>query len=440
MDSQKQQLLIEYLISSPDTFALSSPIVKPDYFDPEFRHTISFLHNYYDEYHTLPDIDQVEVETGKHFKRRNITNDKIEYCLNEIELFCQNMAMKNAILTAAELYEKGGDKGKIRKIVTEAATVSLHRDMGVNFFEDPETRLKELMKKEIVEPTGWKEFDDLLEGGIARKQLLLFSANSGGGKSIVMANLGLNFVMKGFTVLLISLELSQDMVDMRYVQMVTGMKAAEWQKNINRSAETILQTKNKADKGELYIKRMRQGANSNEIRSYLKEFELRHGKVPDMIIVDYIDVMGANEKIDLSDTFTKDKMASEELREIGEDYNAFMVSAAQQNRGAVKAEHLDHSHIAGGISKINTSDVYASIILTEAMRAKGEIMFQFLKTRSSGGVHKFVHLKFNGVSLRISNLDDISLDNFKDDSNDKPDKESSEDDDGLLNLSSFFSN
>lgn len=436
MDLLKQQLLIEYLISSPDTFALSSPIVKPDYFEPELRHTITFLHEYYDEYHTLPDVDQLKVETGKDFKHRDITKDKIEYCLNEIEVFCQNMAIENAILEAADIYKKDGDRGKIRKIITEAATVSLHRDMGVNFFEDPETRLKELMKKEIVEPTGWTEFDDLLEGGIARKQLLLFSANSGGGKSIVMANLGLNFVMKGFTVLLISLELSQEMVDMRYIQMITGMKTAEWQKDIDRSAETILQTKNEAKDGELYIKRMRQGANSNEIRSYLKEFELRYGKAPDMIIVDYVDIMGANQKVDASDVFTKDKMASEELREIGEDYNAFMVSAAQQNRGAVKADHLDHSHIAGGISKINTADVYASIILTEAMRAKGEIHFQFLKTRSSGGVNKFVHLKFNGVSLRISNLDDLSMDKFK--------KKEKEPEDGsllnnnLLELSTMF--
>lgn len=435
MELQKQQLLIEYLLSSPDTFALSSPIVKAEYFDPELRHSIIYLQQYYNEYHALPDVDQMKVETGKQFKTRDITKDKIKYCLDEIEMFCQNMGMENAILEVADIYKENGDKGKIRRIITEAATISLHRDMGVNFFEDPEIRLRELLKKEIVETTGWREFDDLLGGGIARKQLILFSANSGGGKSIVMANLGLNFVMKGRTVLLISLELSEDMIDMRYVQMVTGMKTAEWQKDVDRAAETILTSKTEG--GELYIKRMKKGTRSNEIRSYLKEFELRYGKIPDMIIVDYLDVMDANEKINASDVFTKDKFASEELREIGEDYNAFMVSAAQQNRGAINASHLDHSHIAGGISKINTCDVYASIILTESLKAKGEIHFQFLKTRSSDGVNKFVHLKYNNVSLRISNLDDLNMNTFHEDKR-EPENGSSVDNNNLLELSTMF--
>lgn len=432
MDIKKQQLLIEYLISSSDTFALSYPILKDIYFDPELRHTIRFLQQYYNEYHSLPEIDQIDVETGKSFKIRNISSDKIEYCLNEIEQFCQDKAIENAILSSAELYKKG-ERNKIRNLIVDAASVSLHRDMGVEFFDDPEERLRNLLKKEIVEPTGWKEFDDLLEGGIARKQLLLFSANTGGGKSIVMANLGLNFILKGMTVLLISLELSEEMIDMRYIQMITGMKTTDWQKDINNSAETILKIKEKAMGGSLFLKRMKQGTTANEIRSYLKEFQLRYKKTPDMIIVDYVDIMGSNEGISSENVFEKDKATSEELREIGEDYNAFMVSASQQNRGAVRAEHINHSHIAGGISKINTADVYVTIILSEAMRAKNEIMFQFLKMRSSGAVGKYVHLKFNTISLRITN-NDLSLNTVKTESKSREEDTTISNDDGLLGL------
>ena len=64
MNTQKQKLLIQYLMSSADTFALCKSIVKADYFAPEYRKTIDFLQDYYDKYSALPNADMVKAETG----------------------------------------------------------------------------------------------------------------------------------------------------------------------------------------------------------------------------------------------------------------------------------------------------------------------------------------------------------------------------------------
>ena len=104
--------------------------------------------------------------------------------------------------------------------------------------------------------------------------------------------------------------------------------------------------------------------------------------------------------------FEKDKRASEQLRSIANDYNMWVVTASQQNRGAVGQTDLNHSHIAGGISKVNTTDVYVSIIMNEAMRQQGTIAMQFLKTRSSDGVGKTIYLKWHNTTLRITDPDD----------------------------------
>ena len=56
----KQQLLLEYLVSSVDTFALCKSIVKPEYFDPELRRSVEFIHDYYDKYSSIPTSDQIE--------------------------------------------------------------------------------------------------------------------------------------------------------------------------------------------------------------------------------------------------------------------------------------------------------------------------------------------------------------------------------------------
>ena len=96
MDTKKQKLLIEYLISSTDTFALCQNIVVPEYFDPEFRQPVSFIKEYYDSYSSTPNPTQIEAETSIQFDTRDIKTDEIKYCAAEIEKFCKHSAMRKA--------------------------------------------------------------------------------------------------------------------------------------------------------------------------------------------------------------------------------------------------------------------------------------------------------------------------------------------------------
>jgi hypothetical protein len=81
-----------------------------------------------------------------------------------------------------------------------------------------------------------------------------------------------------------------------------------------------------------------------------------------------------------------------------------LVTASQLNRAAVEEIEFDHSHIAGGISKINTADNVVGIFTINAMRERGRYQIQFMKTRSSSGVGSKVDLKFNPDTLRIEDL------------------------------------
>jgi len=82
------------------------------------------------------------------------------------------------------------------------------------------------------------------------------------------------------------------------------------------------------------------------------------------------------------------------------------VTASQLNRSAVDEVEFDHSHIAGGISKINTADNLIGIFSSRAMRERGRVQIQFMKTRSSSGVGTKLDLGFNMDSLRIVDLDE----------------------------------
>jgi KaiC/GvpD/RAD55 family RecA-like ATPase len=400
MNAAKQKLLLQYLLSSPDTFALCKSIVKADYFAPEYRKTVDFFHEYYDKYSALPTTDMVEAETGVLIKYQQVTRDQINFCCDEIEAFCRRKAFEAAIYAAAPLIDKG-DFATIETMVKDALLISLNKDLGVNYFEDPAARLEDMLQMPPRVPTLWGAFDDAIGGGLARTELLLVTANSGGGKSITLANLAVNMVEQGLDVLYISLELSEVMVSQRFDTLFTSVPTVNWRNHYQEMGSTLLQIGKNA--GQLVIKHMGSGTNSNAIRAYLKEYELKYGKTPDLLVVDYLDLMGANEKVSADNIWEKDKRATEQLRDILFDYDMMGATASQQNRAALETDNLHQGHIAGGISKVNTVDIHASIILTPTMKAAGEMMIKFLKTRSSGAEGLMINLAWNNTTLRITN-------------------------------------
>jgi hypothetical protein len=89
-----------------------------------------------------------------------------------------------------------------------------------------------------------------------------------------------------------------------------------------------------------------------------------------------------------------------------------LVTAAQLNRGAVEEVEFDHSHISGGLSKIQTADNVFGIFTSRAMRERGRYQIQLMKTRSSSGVGQKVDLEFNLESLKISDLPEEEQESF----------------------------
>jgi hypothetical protein len=79
-----------------------------------------------------------------------------------------------------------------------------------------------------------------------------------------------------------------------------------------------------------------------------------------------------------------------------------MVTASQLNRSAVEEVEFDHSHISGGIYKINTADNVFGIFTSRAMRERGKYQIQLMKTRSSSGVGQKIDLDFDIDTLRIT--------------------------------------
>jgi archaellum biogenesis ATPase FlaH len=242
-----------------------------------------------------------------------------------------------------------------------------------------------------------------LYGGFNRGELNIFCAGSGGGKSLFLANMGVNWALQGLNVLYLTFELSEGLVSMRLDSMMTGITTREIFKNIDDVELKVKMLGKKS--GNLQVKYMPSGKNCNDIRAYLKEYQVKKGCKPDVILIDYLDLMmPLSVKVSPSDLFVKDKYVSEEIRNLAMETQCITVTASQLNRSAVEEIEFDHSHISGGLSKIMTADNVIGIFTSRAMKERGRYQIQFMKTRSSSGVGQKVDLEFNVDTLRISDL------------------------------------
>jgi archaellum biogenesis ATPase FlaH len=249
--------------------------------------------------------------------------------------------------------------------------------------------------------TGWDTVDKRLFGGFNRGELNIFAGGSGAGKSLFLANLGVNFALNGMNVVYLTLELSEPLVSMRIDSMTTGVSTRDIFKDLDNIEMKVKMIGKKS--GAMQIKYMPSGKTVNDIRSYMKEYEIKMGRKIDILLVDYLDLlMPISKKISAENLFIKDKFVSEELRNLAMEKNCVCVTAAQLNRGAVEEVEFDHSHISGGLSKIQTADNVFGIFTSRAMRERGKYQIQLMKTRSSSGVGMKIDLDFEIDTLRIT--------------------------------------
>ena len=238
-----------------------------------------------------------------------------------------------------------------------------------------------------------------------RGELNIFAGGSGAGKSLFLANLGVNWALAGMNVLYLTLELSENLVSMRVDSMVTDISTRDIFKNIDDVEMKVKMIGKKS--GAFQVKYMPSGKTPNDVRSYIKEYEIKTGRKIDVLLIDYLDLLMPNgAKVSAENLFIKDKYVSEELRNLAMELNTVFVTAAQLNRGAVEEIEFDHSHISGGLSKIQTADNVIGIFTSRAMRERGRYQIQLMKTRSSSGVGAKVDLEFDLDSLRIRDLAD----------------------------------
>jgi KaiC/GvpD/RAD55 family RecA-like ATPase len=396
-----EQLFLEMMLDKPEIFVSVQNIFNPDNFSRSLREVATFIKTHSHNHKILPTIEQINAVTSVQLKStKNLDSAHYDWFLSEFEGFSQSKEIERAILKAADMLEKG-DRSQIEKIIKDAVQVGLVKDIGTDYFKDPRERINAIKAGNGQVTTGWPGLDKLLYGGFNRGELNIFCANSGGGKSLFLMNLAINWTTAGLNGIYLTLELSELLCCNRADAMIANMSTKDIFNHIDDVELKVGMAQKKS--GKFQIKYMQAQSNVNDIRAFVREYTIQTGVKPDFLVVDYLDLLTpAGVKIDPTNLFVKDKYVSEELRNLAKELNVLFITAAQFNRGAVDEQVFDHSNISGGISKINTADNVFGIFTSRQFRESGRYQVQLLKTRSSAGVGLKLDLEFDVNSLRIT--------------------------------------
>jgi len=284
-----QRLFLEMMLEDAQSYVRVQNIYNPQNFDRSLRPVAEFIKEHSDKFSTLPDRAQIAAATGIKLNAvPDLNEGHYDWFMQEFESFTKRQELERAILKSADLLEKG-EFEPVEKLIKDAVQISLTKDLGTDFWHDPEGMFAKYFDNGGQVSTGWPQLDKLLYGGFSRGELNIFAGGSGSGKSLVMMNIALNWVQLGLNGVYITLELSEELTGLRTSAMLTNMSTKDIRKDKETAALKVKMVGRKS--GSYQVKALPAQSNINDIRAFLKEYQIKTGKRVDFMMIDYLDLL-----------------------------------------------------------------------------------------------------------------------------------------------------
>jgi replicative DNA helicase len=342
-------------------------IIHTKFFESEAnKWIVEHILDYYEEYKSTPTIDVFKVEISKLDDKATqksiveqlklafttLDNTDLQYVKDEFSAFCINQNLKDAIIQSVDLL-KAGSYDRIKELVDKAMKVGVETDLGTDYVLDYEERTSD--EARIVVSTGFEILDDLMQGGLSGGELAVVVAPSGIGKSWVLCALGAAAVKAGKTVVHYSMELSEKYVGNRYDTVFTQITSADL---VDKKDE--IRDKIRKLRGKLLIKYFPpKSVSSNKLKVHIEKM-ISNGHTPDLIIIDYADLMISHSNKSDS-TYAEQGGIYIDLRGMGGEMGIPIWTASQSTRSSINEEVIEADKIADSYAKVMNADFIMSL-------------------------------------------------------------------------------
>lgn len=397
--SLQENLLILLTYSQQHSVTIRN-LVEPKYFDGVYRPFVVEIYAYLDNYKTppaehLPDLfaDELEKDDQKavHCERviREIREAKDtvnpDYVIDKLSSFLSMQAMRSGIIEASAKLQQETDDAleDAEKILHNALDKRVQLFNPGIFMGDPTKALAFLRidHDNHTFPTGIKELDHF-KLGPTRQELHIFMGLTNRGKSWWLVQLGKHALMNRLKVCHISLEMSDNLVAQRYTQALWAIPKHQGEQRIihfKRGADDSLEgleeyvrtppvalddpgaEKHIREKMARWTPRLNnliikqfptRQLTIPMLKGYLDLLDSAHGFVPDLLLLDYADIM----HVDPKDYRIGTRGNYEHLRGIGVERDMAVATVTQSNREGAKATELRETHVGEDYSKLQTAD------------------------------------------------------------------------------------
>lgn len=306
--------------------------------------------------------------------------------------FCKKQKLKEAMLKSVKLLQNSSFD-EISKTINDALKLGSSTDFGYDYLVDFEKRFQIKSRNPVT--TGWEEIDQASKGGLGSGELGVVIAPTGAGKSMVLVHLGTEALKLGKTVVHYTLELADSVVASRYDSCLTGIEIRElysFKEQIFESVQNL--------QGKLIVKEYpTKSASTNTIKLHLEKLKMR-GITPDMIIVDYGDLLKpiSNQREKRQELET----IYEELRGIAQENNCPVWTASQTNRSGLNAEVITMESISEAFNKCFVADFIFSVSRTiEDKASNGGRIFVAKNRNGPDGLVFPIFMDTSNVKIKV---------------------------------------
>lgn len=378
------------------------PFLKEEYFlDEAFKNIFKLIKNHIDKYNNAPTIGSLRIEVDKssfqEIVHKNIQSTltlieeykevpDLQWLLDETETFCQDRSLYLALTEAISI--SNGDhkqlsKTSIPKILEDALSVSFQTKIGHDYVKDAKDRFLSYINKPEKIPFLLQAMNDITGGGFERKTVNALMSSTGGGKTMMKCNFAADYIKQGYNVLYITLEMSESKIARRIDANLLDVPYSELDSMKERHYTTTFQNKVESKNfGTLKIIEYPNGtAHVGHFLNLLKELQLKEKFIPDVIIIDYLNICASSRVKKTEKSYDYVKSVTEELRALAQKTNTCIITSTQSNRSGMNSTELDITNTSESMGSTHTFDFFMGLVATEELIKIGQVLCIQLKNR-----------------------------------------------------------
>jgi len=432
-----QKIIIKNLLFNEEYIREVSPFLKKEYFTSPYQELYSTIEQFFSKFNERPSLDVIEIRIGmlqqklpeRIFKElvgfyeelkkySSAEQPNLEWLIQETEKFCRDSAIENALRKSIKIIngeDKQQSKDAIPELLKEAVSITFDRSVGHDYFEDAEKRYDYYTRIEEKIPFDIDFLNKITNGGITRKTLNIFVGGVNVGKTLTLCHFASHYLKSFYNVLYITMEMSEEEIVKRIDANLLDI-SIDYLKNLNKNdyLERVERLRKTVPKGKLIVKEYPTAVpNINHFRKLLLELKTKKDFVPDVVIIDYMNICSSARIVNdgKNNTYVIVKAIAEELRGFAMENRVPVITATQLNRTGFSASDVDMTAISDSFGTAMTADLIVTLINNETLESSNVIIMKQLKNRYGDATkYKKSYVGIDRTRMRLYNVENDKID------------------------------